>query len=65
VKAALITAAGVILAMASLWVGSYAMWAFDWDDWRKFPSFVTALLAFLGGVGLTMWGSYPSWGMHA
>lgn len=64
-RRALIITAGAALAMAGLWAGSYAMWAFDWNDWRKFPSFMTAIFAFVGGLGLTMWGTYPSWGMHA
>jgi hypothetical protein len=43
---------GAILALASLWLGSYFCGTLPYDHWASSPSFITACLGFIGGVAL-------------
>jgi hypothetical protein len=49
-KVVLPIALGALVMLTALWGGAYAIWAFD--DWREFPSFMTAFVAFIGGFSL-------------
>jgi len=44
---------GIIIALASLWVGSWGMHTLP--EHFHFACWVTSLLSFMGGVVLAMW----------
>jgi hypothetical protein len=45
---------GVLLALAALWGGAYFLDLYPFKHWANFPVFVTAMVAFLGGVFLAI-----------
>ena len=57
-KSILVIAIGAVLLFASLWIGSYCMSLFTYDDWQSFPTFFTTLIAFCGGLALVAFGIY-------
>jgi hypothetical protein len=40
---------GVVLALISLWCGSYFLWLYN-ETWLGFPIFMTAMTGFIVGI---------------
>lgn len=49
-KKYLMMALGAFLMFASLWLGSYLMSIYTFDDWQRFPAFTTSIGLFSVGV---------------
>jgi hypothetical protein len=43
---------GIILSLVTLWAGTYFVYKYTYTDWQQFPTFMTAMLCFIGGVVL-------------
>ena len=48
---------GAIVAMGSLWFGSYLMDMLFKEHWSAFPTFMTMLVGIGYGIGLIIWGA--------
>lgn len=55
-KRALMTAAGILFSLAGLWVGCYVMGTLPSNHWAMFPTYLTALAAFVGGIATSFYG---------
>lgn len=51
-KSILTMAAGIVMVMAALWIGSYFMGNLESGHWARFPTFFTSFFASVVGFAL-------------
>lgn len=48
---------GVVFCFTAIWLGSYVVHSLPIGHWVRFPVFVSAVFAFLAGLGMAIWGT--------
>jgi hypothetical protein len=49
---------GVTMAFGALWLGSYYIHQYTYQDWQQFPTLMTATFGFVGGLALAGFGLF-------